>query len=222
MDLTAIEKTGPNYSVEKLLEARRKTATAVSLIAERIKPGMLETEGLQTIEVTLDELGSRSRWHKSLVRFGANTIKTYGDPSEPGVRLRDDDIFFIDIGPVWDDMEGDGGGTFVVGQQADPEMRRCAADVMRIFAAVRNEWATTSITGKQLYDLASKRADELGWVLNLGLTGHRLSEVSHKNYFAGTLGMVNHHPSPNLWILEIQIGHPHKPIGGFFEDLLLA
>jgi hypothetical protein len=42
MDIQAIEKTGPNYSVEKLLSARRKTTEAVLRIAEEIKPGMLE------------------------------------------------------------------------------------------------------------------------------------------------------------------------------------
>jgi methionyl aminopeptidase len=59
-------------------------------------------------------------------------------------------------------------------------------------------------------------------VLNLGLTGHRLSEFPHSAYYNGTLGAVSIRPSPNLWILEIQIRHPTKPIGGFFEDLLLT
>ncbi len=34
------------------------------------------------------------------VRFGANTLKTFSTPSEPNTVLAED-IFFIDIGPVW-------------------------------------------------------------------------------------------------------------------------
>ena len=71
-------------------------------------------------------------------------------------------------------------------------------------------------------EAAVKAIADFGWVLNLGLTDHRLSDYPHKAHFAGTLGTIDVHPSPNLWILEIQIRHPRKPFGGFFEDLLLS
>jgi hypothetical protein len=52
---------------------------------------------------------------------------------KPLARLRspvwcwgEDDIFFIDIGPTWQEWEGDGGQTFVTGE--DSEKARCAAD----------------------------------------------------------------------------------------------
>jgi methionyl aminopeptidase len=222
MELKALEGTGPNYSIEKLLDARRRTNEAVLRIAEKIKPDMLEEDARRVGEETLEQLGSTQRWHKTLVRFGRNTTKNYVDPSEPNVRLGDNDIFFVDIGPIWGDTEGDGGGTFVVGQQADLDMQRCTVDVTRIFETVRRQWLATQITGKELYDFAVKAADDLGWILNLGLTGHRLSDYPHKAHYAGTLGAITVHPSPNLWILEIQIRHPSKPFGGFFEDLLLT
>jgi hypothetical protein len=53
------------------------------------------------------------------------------------------------------------------------------------------------------------------------LTGHRLSEFPHSAYYDGTLAAVSIRPKPNLWVLEVQVRHPTKPIGGFFEDLLL-
>jgi methionyl aminopeptidase len=222
MDIEALERTGPYYSVEKLLGARRKTSEAVLRIAEKIKPGMLEEDARRIGQETLEELGSSQGWHKTLVRFGRNTTKNYVDASEPNVRLADNDIFFVDIGPIWGDTEGDGGGTFVVGQEPDADMKRCAIDVRRIFETVRQQWMASKMTGKELYDFAIEAAAALGWVLNLGLTGHRLSDYPHKAYYAGTLGAISVHPSPNLWILEIQIRHPSKPFGGFFEDLLLT
>jgi hypothetical protein len=39
--------------------------------------------------------------------------------------------------------------------------------------------------------------------------------------YDGTLAAVSIRPSPNLWVLEIQVKHPSKLFGGFFEDLLL-
>jgi methionyl aminopeptidase len=104
MDIKALEKTGPNYSVEKLLTARHKTTETVLRIAEEIKPGMLEEDARRIGQETLEKLGSNQGWHKTLVRFGRNTIKNYVDPSEPDVRLGDNDIFFVDTarsGAIW-------------------------------------------------------------------------------------------------------------------------
>lgn len=50
MDIEALEKVGPNYSVEKLLSARRKTTEAVLRIAEKIKPGMLEEDARTSVK----------------------------------------------------------------------------------------------------------------------------------------------------------------------------
>jgi methionyl aminopeptidase len=221
MNTEMLEKTGTNFSHEALMDARKNTKEAISLIARSIKPGMLEEDARQMAKETLERLGSHKGWHKILVRFGPNTIKNFEEPSERGVKLGDGDLFFVDIGPVWGDTEGDGGETFVVGQSPDPDMTKCAEDVKKIFHTVRNQWLKSGMNGKELYDFAFKAAADLGWVLNMELTGHRLSEFPHSAYYDGTLAAVSIRPSPNLWVLEVQVRHPTKPIGGFFEDLLL-
>jgi hypothetical protein len=101
-------------------------------------------------------------------------------------------------------------------------MQRCADAAKQIFDLVQQQWRSSGMGGKELYDFAQKATADLGWVLNLGLTGHRLGDFPHKAFYDGTLGRVSIHPSPNLWILEIQIRHPTKPFGAFFEDLLLT
>jgi Xaa-Pro aminopeptidase len=221
INVETLEQTGAKFSLDSLMGARGKTKEAISLIANGIKPGMLEEDARQMAKETLDRLGSQKGWHKILIRFGTNTIKNFEDPSERDMRLRDGDIFFIDIGPVWGDTEGDGGETFVVGENPDPDMLRCATDVKRIFQIVRDQWMSSGMNGKELYDFAFKATADLGWVLNMELTGHRLSDFPHSAFYDGTLAAVSIRPSPNLWILEIQIRHPTKSIGGFFEDLLL-
>jgi len=222
MNSEMLEKTGPNFSVPALMAARRKTQEAVRLIGEQIKPGMSEEEAHHLARETLTRLGSTTGWHKILIRFGPNTIKDFPESSDTTVRLRDNDIFFIDIGPIWDGTEGDGGNTFVIGQAADPDMRRCADAAKQVFNLVRQQWLSSGMTGKELYDFAQQTTAGLGWVLNMGLTGHRLGDFPHKAYYDGTLARVLIHPAPNLWILEIQIRHPTKPFGAFFEDLLLT
>ncbi|HUN60334.1 MAG TPA: M24 family metallopeptidase [Candidatus Binataceae bacterium] len=221
MDLQTLEKTGPNFSLAGLMSARDKTQEAISLIADAIKPGMLEEDARQIAKETLTRLGSVKGWHKILIRFGPNTIKDFVEPSEPNVRLADGDLFFLDIGPIWDGTEGDGGETFVVGQHPDPDMRRCVDAVKQIFVIVRKQWLTSGMTGKELYDFAARTTADMGWVLNMDLTGHRLSDYPHRALYDGTLGAVSIRPSPNLWILEVQIRRPTKAIGAFFEDLLL-
>jgi methionyl aminopeptidase len=139
MDLETPEGTGAKCSVDALMAARRNTKEAIALIASGIKPGMREEDARQIAKDTLERLKSHKGWHKILVRFGSNTVKDFEDPSERDVCLRDGDIFFIDIGPIWGDTEGDGGETFVVGQNPDPDMQRCAEDVKRIFDTVRDQ-----------------------------------------------------------------------------------
>jgi len=221
MDTESLETNGANITVDALMNARRNTTEAIAQISRSIEPGMLEDDARVVAKETLAQLGSHKGWHKILVRFGPNTIKNFGDLAEPGVRLRDGDIFFLDIGPIWGDTEGDRGETFVAGKNPDPEMNRCAEEVKRIFHIVRNQWLQSSMTGKELYDFASKTTADLGWILNMELTGHRLSEFPHSAHYDGTLAAVSIRPSPNLWVLEIQIRHPTEPFGGFYEDLLL-
>ena len=61
-------------------------------------------------------------------------------PSTPGVVLGDDDIFFVDIGPIHGGCEGDAGDTFVVGRRPGDDAR-AVADVPDLWHQVRAEWA---------------------------------------------------------------------------------
>ncbi len=80
---------------------------------------MSEDRGRAIASEVLRERGLRKGWHKILVRFGVNTTKSFDDPSDPGVVLGVDDIFFVDIGPIHDGCEGDAGDTFTVGDDAE-------------------------------------------------------------------------------------------------------
>jgi Xaa-Pro aminopeptidase len=214
------EAVGANYDAAMLLEARARTRKAIDDIAARIAPGMAEEEAMELTRTVLAEAGLLRGWHAIHVRFGDNTLKNFGEPSEPNTVLRANDIFFIDIGPVWEKWEGDGGDTFVVGD--DPVMHAAARDVRVLFDRVQAKWRAEGQTGTALYAYAAAEAQAMGWMLNLDMSGHRLSDFPHRAIHKGPLAETPYAPSPGLWVLEIQIRHPVRPISAFYEDLLLV
>ena len=218
-DAAAVEQTKAGFSIEKMLETRAKAQQAVSRIAAQVQVGMLEEDANKMVIETLREMGATKAFHKPYIRFGSNTTKTFGADSDPGIRLGEDDIFFIDVGPVWEEYEGDAGDTFVTG--SNPELKRCALDAKRIFNDVAKKWKTEKATGVELYHHAEQMAKDLGWVLNLDLGGHRLGDYSSAEHYEGPLSEISFHPSPNLWMVEIHIRHPEQQFGAFYEDLLI-
>jgi Xaa-Pro aminopeptidase len=218
-NVQAIEKTKDDFSEDLFFQIRDRTFEAVRRIAEQIQVGMLEEDANLMAIATLQAMGTRQGWHKPYVRFGPNTIKTFGADSDPGIRLGKDDIYFIDIGPVWEKYEGDAGETFVTGN--NPDHKRCSQDVKQIFQVVADEWKRSQLSGEALYQLAEKTAQAMGWVLNLDLSGHRLGDFPHDVHYEGGLTAIPFCPSPKLWVLEIQIRHPQQAFGAFYEDLLV-
>ena len=219
MSILAEEAVGANYDREKMIEARNHTFNAIERIAAAIRPGMRESEGTALAKSILKDMGLLRGWHGVYVRFGENTICTYNDKNAPDVVLKEEDIFYIDIGPVFEKWEGDGGDTFVLGN--DPDMHAAARDVRNVFDLVRDKWLKERVSGRALYEFGEEAARSLGWQLYTEIAGHRLADFPHKAFHSGTLAAAEFAPSPDLWVLEIQIHHPTRPIGAFFEDLLL-
>lgn len=218
-DVNTLEGTGSAFELDGFMAVRARTRKAVHMIADQIIPGMTEERAKEIARSTLSELGMRRGWHHIIVRCGPNTTKDFMQRSEPGVVLGERDIFFVDIGPVYGDFEGDAGDTFVLGD--DPLHLKAKHDVRQIWEIVRARWLAEQITGAELYEFAVKTTEEFGWKLNLDLSGHRLSDYPHSAHYDGPLAEVGFKPSPNLWVLEIAIAHPDGSFGAFYEDLLL-
>lgn len=210
------EEVGRFFSKDGMVEARDKTMQALDIIATRIRPGMTEEDGERTARKTLKELGLLLGWHKVVVRFGCNTTLEYGAPSKAGVLLQENDIFTLDIGPLWKGWEGDGGNTYVKGE--DPEMHRAKNDVLTLWQDVRKHWSKTQASGHELYEYAAKRAEEMDWILNPIMAGHRVSDFPHP--YHGRLLDQPGAPTSHRWILEILILHKTLPFGAYYEDLL--
>lgn len=205
--------------VQRLQDAQKKTWEAVDRIASRIEVGMSELEAIKMGQATLAEMGANKFWHKCHIRFGTQTAKSFDDPYED-VRLAEGELFYIDIGPIWEGIEGDAGKTFVRGP-VSKEQSRCAEDSQLIFEECRAAWKERGLSGQELYRFAEERAAEKSWILAPSyVKGHRLSEFPHKFHTTSQLADLDFHPAPMRWVLEIQICDPKLRFGSFYEDIL--
>lgn len=212
------EATGQRFDPGLMQRARERSWAALEAIRARMLPGISEDEAKAAAESVFRELGVERIWHQPLIRIGANTTLAFRQPSAPGVRLGEDDIYFIDLGLVFDGHEGDVGATYATG--ADPGRQACAAAAKALFDDVAGAWRERGLAGQALYAYAEGQAEAMGWRLNHQTKGHRVSDFPHAIYRAGDLGSLDVPPAAGLWILEIQIVHPSEPYGAFYEDLL--
>ncbi|WP_306518151.1 M24 family metallopeptidase [Rheinheimera sp.] len=213
------EQVGAGFSLQLMQQAQQKAWQALKAIQHALKPGITEVEAVLLAKDILTAHGADRLWHPVIIRFGANTTKTYDQPSDRSIRLAQDDIVFIDIGPVFAGHEADVGATFVLGD--DEEKQRCAAAAELIFQQVRQRWLDLTISGEALYQYAEQLCCALGYQLNLAIKGHRICDFPHKLYQGGNLGDFSAVPRPGVWVLEIQLKHPNLDFGAFYEDVLL-
>lgn len=213
------ESVGNSFNNELLQLARDKTLLIINELSQKISPGMTEAEAIILLHEIQKKMGAPKSWHPPQVRFGLNTLLPFGQKSEVQIELQNNDIFFIDIGPIFDGHEGDVGRTFAIGTNSD--MQKCVVDVETIWNEVRNFWYKSHATGHELYKFADSVAKNYGWLLSLQkANGHRISDFPHAAKNRRSIEGFEYKPSPNRWILEIQIRHPSLPFGAFYEDLL--
>jgi Xaa-Pro dipeptidase len=229
--------SGETGSVEligrSLLEAQVKAAALFAAVvdARLIRPGILESELSSEIHVLAkSQFGLRRHWHKRIVRAGPNTLLTYHQDCVDR-RISDDDIVYLDFGPVFEEWEADFGRTYAVG--ADPLKHRLIADLSRIFASGKELFQRTpDLTAGQLYDHVTALATQAGWEFGASTAGHLIGQFPHERApgdsrrFSIRRGNDLSLREPDLrgrlrhWILEVHLVDRQRQIGGFLEELL--
>src|ERR1700689_2173986 len=118
----------------ELLEAQRRAEALFAEVEARglIRPGITENGLNAEIYALAQELyGITTYWHKRIVRAGRNTLLPYAE-NPPDLTLGEDDILFLDLGPVFEQWEADFGRTFVLG--SDPLKLKMRHDIKSAFA----------------------------------------------------------------------------------------
>lgn len=215
-----IEGINPDAIDSMINQTKQKTWDAVRAIRQMLQPGMTEKQAIQKANAYFAQQGVRKFWHQTHIRFGRSTVLGFDDDYLDSVTLKENDIFYIDIGPVWNGIEGDCGDTFVMGHR--PECEKIAADVKVLFHDVQDHWRRTKVTGVQLYAFAEQQTTKMGYKMHPSyVKGHRLSEFSHALYTKIGMFDLEFSPASERWVLELQICHPSMAFGAFYEDLLM-
>ncbi len=222
-----------NHRLAALLAAEKQALALLDAVeaAGLIAPGRTEREIDKAIHALAErDFGVKAHWHKRIVRAGANTLCDFSD--NPAVRtIGEDDMVFLDVGPVFSEWEADVGRSYAVGN--DPVKHALVKALPEQFAIVKSHFDRhPDITGAELYAFACRSAEQAGWRFGGRIAGHIVAEFPH----ARLPGVKQHHhispanPYPmrnpdalgqvRHWILEIHLAETGGAFGGFYERLL--
>lgn len=196
-----------------------------------IHPGATERSVSDAIYALAEELfGVEKHWHKRIVRAGRNTLAPYA-LNPPNRTIADDDIVFLDFGPVFERWEADFGRTYVVG--SDPLKRKLRDDVACAFFEGKAHFEERpDITASELFGYAVTLAEKYGWAFGGEIAGHLVGQFPHERIAGDKISLYihpdNHLPIRSVdkqgrqrhWILEVHFVDRAREIGGFFEQLL--
>ena len=216
-----------------LIEAQRNADLLFHAVSERgiIRPGTRETAINEDIYALAERMfGISTYWHKRIVRAGRNTLAPY-DENPPDLMVGDDDIVFLDFGPVFEEWEADFGRTFVLG--SDAVKHKLCNDIGAAFAEGKQYFKSQpDITASGLFRYAQDLAKKYGWEFGGPIAGHLLGQFPHERIPGDKISLYVHPDNPlrmrgvdefgqeRHWILEIHFVDRARQIGGFYEELL--
>ena len=219
--------------IDALLDAQNKAQTLFQEIQRQgiINPGSTESRINEQIYALAQRMyGITQYWHKRIVRAGENTLQPY-DENPPDLIVKEDDILFLDFGPVFEAWEADFGRTYVLGD--DPLKHKLCRDIESAFAQGKKHFEETpDITAKDLYRYAQSLAQQNGWEYGGPIAGHLIGHFPHERIPGDKVTLYVHPDNPNRmrdldangeerhWILEIHFVDRARKFGGFYEELL--
>ncbi len=210
--------------LQSLLSARNRAFELLYETVDFIKPGMTEEVARKQVLAHFKNAGIDKHWHAPKIRFGSETLKTFSDPADQSVVLKEEDIFFLDYGPALDGFEADVGDTFVIGK--NPKHLHLQQAAREIFEIVKKYWQETQKQGTDLYAYAAQVAEKYDVIFEPHKAGgHIISEFPHKLKYQGLSKVALHtyesQVVEGVWVLEIQLAAKDGSCGAFYEDLLI-
>ena len=196
-----------------------------------VAPGRTEREVEQDIRaLAAADFGVTQHWHKRICRAGDNAKCTAHD-NPPVLTIAEDDLVYLDLGPVFGEWEADVGRSYAIGD--DPLKHALVADLPLGFGAMQAAYnADRDITGAALYAFATNWAEQHGWNFGGVIGGHVVGEFPHahlpgeKDFYrinpANTGRLRDPDPlgQDRFWIGEIHLVSVDGSFGGFYERLL--
>lgn len=222
-----------NSKAAALLDAQNKAQALFHEVEARkiIHPGSSEVRIKDEVYALAERMyGIKQYWHKRIVRAGSNTLLPYDD-NPPDLIVKEDDVVFVDLGPVFEAWEADFGRTFVLGD--DPLKHKLLRDIEAAFAQGKKYFKEQpDITARDLYQYAQSLATQAGWEYGGPIAGHLIGQFPHERIPGDKITYYVHPENPNRmrqldasgeerhWILEIHFVDRKRQFGGFYEELL--
>ena len=223
-----------NERIQNLVAAEQKAGILFKEMEIRglIKPGKSERElNKEVFELAFELFGIKKYWHKRLVRSGKNTLLPYYD-NPPDLILQEDDILYVDFGPVFEDWEADFGRSYVLGD--NPRKHTLNNDLQKAWLEGKSFYKAheQTLTGADFYYFTQEMAARYGWKLGDIHCGHLIGNFPHEkiqgdevtNYIhpdnTQLMSLPDSRGQERFWIYEIHFIDPELEFGGFFEQLV--
>ena len=222
------------FTKEKLLFAEKNAIQLFEAIEKNnlIVAGKSEQQlNAEVSSLAQQKFGIEKHWHKKIVRTGVNTLAVYNE-NPPDRILQEDDILFIDYGPVTEGYEADIGRTYVIG--SNEKKKKLKSDVERAWYETR-DWfqKQTAVRASGLFQYIVDKAKGYGWTFGGEIAGHIVGEFPHEQPLDPKSLELDVHPdnhnnmllpdakgNQRHWILEIHFIDRENNIGGYFEQML--
>ncbi|MGZ4529967.1 MAG: M24 family metallopeptidase [Mycobacterium sp.] len=224
---------GEQLRVARLLDAQAKAAQLFDEVERRamIRPGVSERQLSDEINhLAARMFGVTRHWHRRIVRAGENTLQPFNE-RPPDRVVADDDIVFLDLGPIFQEWEADFGRTFVLGD--DPDKTAVRDALPRVWQAGCEYFERRpDVTGAELFDFVVGAAHAEGFEFGSSIAGHLVGEFPHRKIAGPGVQwyimpgsdkpMRRTDPAGRRchWILEIHLVDRARGFGGFYEQLL--
>ncbi len=216
-----------------LIEAERRAQSLFEEVARRgiVAAGRMESAVSDEVrDLAATMFGTSRHWHKRVVRAGENTLQPYRE-NPPDRVIAEDDIVFVDLGPIFSEWEADLGRTYVLGD--DPVKLRLRDDLPRIWQAGKEYFDShPEVTGAELFQHVVEVSEAAGWQFGGPHSGHLVGEFPHELIDGDRINSYIAPGNPGVmrgldvagrkchWILEIHLVDRERRFGGFFEQLL--
>jgi len=223
-----------NEAKQNLILAEQKAKELFHTVEQRglIVSGKSERElSDEVIKLAKELFGIETYWHKKIVRAGINTLQPFnGNPVDRVIQ--NDDIVFLDFGPIYNGWEADLGRTYVIGN--NPLKLKLKKDVEDAWHEAHTWYSKQSnLTGAEYFNYVVELAKRYGYTFGNEIAGHIVGRFPHEqpddpkdlcldihpdNH--NSIFLLDKHGNKRHWILEIHFIDKINNIGGFFEQLL--
>lgn len=222
-----------------LVEAQNMAAAMfVDIERDLVRAGITEKELTDAIyKLGQEKYNIRTHWHKRVVRSGPHTLAPFKE-NLPDRTIAEDDILFVDLGPVFEEYEADFGRTYVLGNDAGKIALRDALEPLW-FAIKKRFDESPDMTCEEMYkvtlELTAEAARKSGRAWTYGndlFCGHLVGNFPHERIPNDKINLYlttgNPQPVRSLdkkgqqrhWILEIYLYDEAGGYGGFYEQIM--